>query len=317
MRADAGLPMAWCDTDRHGLAVAADRRFRRVLARAGLPMLAFAIVVPLLQLELPRLPAPLPPPPPTPMRVALLPPPAQPLAVPAPAPVPAAKPARPAVTAPAPSPAPPPSAAAERARQQAQASGLLQLRDQLASLGAQHAASVDRPQAVTGDRLPARMTDSGDALARSAAARSGGVAEQGRGDVSRAGAAGDLGARRTGRVQADGGLGSAAPSGSGPGGVAGRSLEDIQLGFDRSKHAFNAVFSRAARESTGLRAGRLVVSLTVAPDGSVTRCELVSSAFSDPALEARLLRLIRQMNFGARDVPSYTVPRYPIDYLPS
>lgn len=317
MRADAGLPMAWCDADRHGLAVAADRRFRRVLARAGLPMLAFAIVVPLLQLELPRLPAPLLPlPPPTPMRVALLPP-VRPVAAPAPVPVPAAKPARPAVTAPEPSAAPTPPAAAERAREQAQASGLLQLRDQLAALGERRAAAVEQPQAVTGDRPPARVADSGDALARSAAARSGGVAEQGRGDVSRAGAAGDLGARRTGRVRADGGLGSAAPSGSGPGGVAGRSLEDIQLGFDRSKHAFNAVFSRAARESTGLRAGRLVVSLTVAPDGSVTRCELVSSAFSDPALEARLLRLIRQMNFGARNVPSYTVPRYPIDYLPS
>lgn len=316
MRANAGPPVSWCDADRHGLAVAADRRFRRMLTRAVLPMLAFAIVVPLLHLELPRLPVPERAPP-TPMRVALLPPPARPMPAPTPMPVPAEKAARSAVTTPAPPAAPPPPAAAERARQQAQASGLLQLRDQLAALGARHAAAVDRPQAVSSDRLPARVADSGDALARSAAARSGGVAEQGRGDVSRAGTAGELGARRTGRVQAGGGLGSAAPSGSGAGGVAGRSLEDIQLGFDRSKHAFNAVFSRAARESTGLRAGRLVVSLTVAPDGSVTRCELVSSAFSDPALEARLLRLIRQMNFGAREVPSYTVPRYPIDYLPT
>jgi len=116
------------------------------------------------------------------------------------------------------------------------------------------------------------------------------------------------------------GKGSGAGSGSsglGATGRGGRGLEDIQLGFDRSKSSLNAIFSRAARETVGMGAGRIVVSLSIAPDGSVTRCELVSSSFANPALEQKLLARIRLMNFGAKDVPLFTYPNYPIDFLPT
>ncbi|MBA4284602.1 MAG: hypothetical protein C0434_03605 [Xanthomonadaceae bacterium] len=226
-------------------------------------------------------------------------------------------PAPTARSTPAPAAAAAAPAAPGSARARAEAAGLMQLREQLAAISERSVVSIERPQAVIGGGRPASATARGAALAAGAAASSGGAAGIGRSGVSQGAAVGDLGARRTARVQAAAGIGSGAPAGSGKGRAAGRSLEDIQLGFDRSKHAFNAIFGRAARETVGLRAGRIVVSLTVAPDGSVTRCELVSSAFGDPALEQKLLRQIRQMNFGAREVPSYTVPSYPIDYLPS
>ena len=114
----------------------------------------------------------------------------------------------------------------------------------------------------------------------------------------------------------DAGSGAGTAPGSGAGGRGGRSLEEIQLGFDRGKAGLNAIFSRAAREMVGMGAGRIMLSLTIAPDGSVTRCELVSSSFANPALEQKLLARIRQMNFGPRDVPPFTVMTYPLDYLP-
>lgn len=54
--------MLLLDEDRYGLATVADRRFRRIVARFGIPMLAFAIAVPLLHLELATLPEVIPPP---------------------------------------------------------------------------------------------------------------------------------------------------------------------------------------------------------------------------------------------------------------
>lgn len=304
--------MLLLDEDRYGLATAADRRFRRMLARIAIPMLAFAIAVPLLHPE-PAMPTELVPPPRELRRVELLPLPVLPKPVPV-----KEKPLPPApkLAATARTPAAP-AAPAPSARALAESAGLMQLRDQLAAMNDRSVAAVERPQAVISGRQRVRGTAIGASLDAGAAATSGGVAGAGRSGVSSTAAIGDLGARRTGRVQVASGNGSGTAVGVGKARAGGRGLEDIQLGFDRSKHSFNAIFSRAARESVGMRAGRVVVSLSIAPDGSVTRCELVSSAFGNPELEQKLLRQIRQMNFGARDVPSYTLPNYPIDYLPS
>jgi protein TonB len=64
-------------------------------------------------------------------------------------------------------------------------------------------------------------------------------------------------------------------------------------------------------------AGKIVVSLTIAPDGSVTDCKLVSSSFGDPGLEGKIVQRVKLLNFGAKDVPVFTYPNYPINYLPS
>lgn len=294
--------------DRYGLIGESDRRFRRLLLRFGLPMLLFAIAVPWLQIQRPAPPV-LKVPEPVLRRVELLPEPPR-----APA---AAKPAAAAPKAEA-MPVPKPDA-----RQQAAAAGLMQLREQLAAMSDRSLVAVNQPQAlITGTR-----SQSGSSPVLAAATSSGGAAGTAARGVAGQGSAGDLGARRTGQVQSSTlGTGSGSGSGTargagadglGAAGRGGRGLEDIQLGFDRSKSSLNAIFSRAARETTGMGAGRIVVSLTIAPDGSVTRCELVSSSFSNPALEQKLLGRIRQMNFGAKDVPPFSYTNYPIDYLPT
>jgi hypothetical protein len=99
--------------------------------------------------------------------------------------------------------------------------------------------------------------------------------------------------------------------------IAGRTLEEIQLVFDRNKGAITTIYNRAARENPNLGAGKIVISLTIAPNGAVTECKLVSSTFNDPELERKIVQRVLLMNFGAKDVPPYTYPNYPIHFLPS
>ncbi|WP_373089546.1 TonB family protein [Zhongshania sp.] len=95
-----------------------------------------------------------------------------------------------------------------------------------------------------------------------------------------------------------------------------RSLEEIQLAFDRSKTAFYSIFNRAARKDTSIRAGTVVVSLTIQPDGSVSDCKIVSSSFFNPDLKEKLLQRVRMLKFEAKAVPAFTYPNYPISYMP-
>ena len=69
------------------------------------------------------------------------------------------------------------------------------------------------------------------------------------------------------------------------------------------------------REKPELR-GKLVLELTIAPDGAITRCEVVSSELGDPELERRLVARIKQFRFEARDVGTITVTK-PIDFFPA
>ena len=62
--------------------------------------------------------------------------------------------------------------------------------------------------------------------------------------------------------------------------------------------------------------GKVVLTLTIAPSGSVTDVSIVSSELSAPELEAKLLRRIRMFDFGAKDV-SVTTTTKPIDFFPA
>ena len=55
---------------------------------------------------------------------------------------------------------------------------------------------------------------------------------------------------------------------------------------------------------------------TIAPNGSITSCRLVSSELKNPDLEQKLLARIRTLSFAAEDVETL-VTTYPLDFLPS
>lgn len=101
----------------------------------------------------------------------------------------------------------------------------------------------------------------------------------------------------------------------GTSGKASRSREEIELVFDRNKGAIFALYNRALRQDPSLE-GKLVLRLTIAPNGEVTACEVVSSELGDPELEQKLVQRVRLFRFEARDVEPITTTK-PIDFFPA
>ncbi len=97
--------------------------------------------------------------------------------------------------------------------------------------------------------------------------------------------------------------------------TAGRSIEEIQMVFDRNKGSIFSVYNRALRKDPTLQ-GKLVLRLTIAPNGKVTRCEVVSSELGDAKLGSKITSRVKLFNFGAKDVNEVTIT-YPIDFLPA
>jgi len=102
---------------------------------------------------------------------------------------------------------------------------------------------------------------------------------------------------------------------TGTSGKASRSREEIELVFDKNKGAIFALYNRALRSDPSLE-GKLVLRLTIAPNGQVTFCEVVSSELGDPALENKLVQRIKLFRFEAKDVESITTTK-PIDFFPA
>jgi len=98
-------------------------------------------------------------------------------------------------------------------------------------------------------------------------------------------------------------------------GKASRSREEIELIFDKNKGAIFALYNRALRRDPTLE-GKLVLRLTIAPNGIVTFCEIVSSDLGDLELEEKLVRRVKLFRFEARDVEAITTTK-PIDFFPA
>jgi len=94
-----------------------------------------------------------------------------------------------------------------------------------------------------------------------------------------------------------------------------RTSEEIRLVFDQNKNAFYALYKRALRSNLGLQ-GRVVFNLVIAPDGRVTRCDLVSSELNAPELERKLVARIKLLNFGEKDVSEWE-EEYNLDFSPA
>ncbi len=101
----------------------------------------------------------------------------------------------------------------------------------------------------------------------------------------------------------------------GSSGKASRSREEIELVFDKNKGAIFALYNRALRMDPSLE-GKLVLRLTIAPNGQVTMCEIVSSELGDPDLERKLVQRVKLFRFEAKDVEAITTTK-PIDFFPA
>ena len=95
-----------------------------------------------------------------------------------------------------------------------------------------------------------------------------------------------------------------------------RTDEEIQIVFDRYKAALYRIYNRELRNDPSLK-GKMVLQLTIEPDGRVSACSVKSTDLNAPALSAEVVERILKFNFGAKEgVPSITIV-YPIDFLPA
>jgi hypothetical protein len=101
---------------------------------------------------------------------------------------------------------------------------------------------------------------------------------------------------------------------SGPG--ASRTDEEIQIVFDRYKSAFYRDYNRALRSNPTLQ-GKMVLRLTIEPDGAVSMCQLQSTDMDWPDLVTQVVSRVKTINFGAKDGVQTVTIVYPIDFLPA
>lgn len=195
----------------------------------------------------------------------------------------------------------------ERARQKA--SKMLSSFDQLAALRDSDLPTVDQP--LTTNVITSRTGTGNPSFAASASKSSGGIGEVG--VVRREGAETGLGERQGARVSSR--IGGGGGGGGGDRIVRGRTLEEIQLVFDRTKGAFYTMYVREQRQNPNM-VGKLVVRMTIAPSGAVTRCSVVSSELNNPEFEKKVVARVLLMDFGAKDVGDFTID-YPILFFPS
>ena len=95
-----------------------------------------------------------------------------------------------------------------------------------------------------------------------------------------------------------------------------RTDEEIQIVFDRYKASFYRLYNRELRNNPALQ-GKMVLRLTIEPDGSVSMCTLQSTDMNAPDLVTQVVSRVRTINFGAKEGVQAVTIVYPIDFLPA
>ncbi|WOX04764.1 AgmX/PglI C-terminal domain-containing protein [Microbulbifer pacificus] len=95
-----------------------------------------------------------------------------------------------------------------------------------------------------------------------------------------------------------------------------RTDEEIQIVFDRYKSALYRIYNRELRNNPALQ-GKMVLRITILPDGSVSVAKVESSDMDSPALNSQIVERVKRFSFGEKaGVPTITI-LYPIDFLPA
>ncbi len=205
------------------------------------------------------------------------------------------------------------------AREVAKQSGLIALADDLADL--REAFDLDSvaalPQQKAAAKEAVKVASTSDLLSASAQRASGGIQTN---TLSRELKTSELSQRKTTSVQSKiesdaTQLAKATTSKQQRGGASIRSADEIERVFQQNKGGIFNLYNRALRTNPAL-AGKVVVELTIAPNGSVTAARILSSELGDKKLERKLVLKIKKFRFSSSNVAEITVT-YPIDFLPS
>lgn len=94
-----------------------------------------------------------------------------------------------------------------------------------------------------------------------------------------------------------------------------RSEEEITFILDQNKSQFYSLYRRESRKNPGLK-GKLILLITILPNGKVSDVVIRSSDLNVPSLERRIISRIKAIDFGHRGVEKVTVT-FPLEFLPS
>jgi len=185
------------------------------------------------------------------------------------------------------------------AREVAQQSGLIALSDELADL--RESFDLDNiselPQQTTGNKA-IEIASADDLLSSQAKQSSGGITTN---TLTRKIETSELATRKTTTVTSNIKSKSAGKvtgtSASQSGRVATRSAEEVERVFQKNKGAIFSIYNRALRKNPSLE-GKVVVELTIAPNGSVIKVIIVSSELGDEKLERKLVLKIKKFKFA-------------------
>jgi TonB family protein len=202
----------------------------------------------------------------------------------------------------------------QTARKVAESAGLVALSDELADLRESFdmdSLQDNRLQQKVG-KTAAPTTTNSAVLTAKATKGSGGINT---GALSRNTGGQQLASRSTTNVTSTIPSRTTSSKRSGAGRAAGRGEEEIERVFQKNKGAIFSLYNRELRKDPTLQ-GKVVMELTITPNGKVVKCRIVSSELNNPTLERKLVSRVKLFRFAAKDVAQVTVS-YPIDFLPS
>ena len=204
--------------------------------------------------------------------------------------------------------------------------GILAFKEQFASLAqdnvaprlgsaARYAAADDVGQSSSHSVLTTNTPGSSGGIDAGSLSRSvGGGGGRGGGGGGNGGMPGVKVVKATSSIAGIGGGGDRPKAHSGPG--ASRTDEEIQIVFDRYKSAFYRDYNRELRRNPTLQ-GKMVLRLTIEPDGSVSMCQMQSTDMDAPDLVTLVVNRVKTINFGPKDGVQAVTIVYPIDFLPA
>ena len=210
-----------------------------------------------------------------------------------------------------------PKEKAKLAREVAQQSGLIAFSDELADL--RESFDLDNiaelPQQTTGKQAT-EIASASALLSSQAKQSSGGITTN---TLTRKIETSELATRKTttvtSNIKSTQAVKTTGTSTSQSGRTATRSAEEVERVFQKNKGAIFSIYNRALRKNPSL-AGKVVVELTIDPNGKVIKVTIVSSELGDEKLERKLALKIKKFIFASANVSQITVS-YPIDFLPS
>lgn len=204
---------------------------------------------------------------------------------------------------------------AKKARKKAERSGLMAFKDDFADLIDDTPIKLGASAKISGKGSKAKKTTR--SLVTSSAGKSSGGINTAALSRNTGGSGESMGGVEFSRVESSIGsdfFGEEAPLSDGPG--PSRTDEEIQIVFDRYKSALYRIYNRQLRKNPTLQ-GKMVLRLTILPDGKVSACSVDSSDMDSAELDKKIAARVKKFNFGAKEgVPTITI-LYPIDFLPA